>query len=484
MFLNILLASCGILILFLLYFLKQKLAENGVLKAKEEFYLQTASELEKARQEGRTYSNQISRLEAELEFLKPLKDERTSLVNELSKVKEELASRPTKQEKQSLELANANITRELIEIKERLSSQIKLEADLSAMLEKTKLEITNQNRQQYSSIAEQSREQYSKIAENLQKSTDEKNKETTKEVKDVFERIIEKDVKETMAKMQESLQIHKDTLLRHQKPIEAFTKIFAGSKESGSHGEQTIVNQLDNMGLRYGQDYFTQIGGRGGEEERLIADVVILIPNSGKKDVLIVDSKSSTKLGSDASEFLASIDASLTVFAKKDYKTAVEKKLKELIPDIQINQTHLFVYLPFDRMLSRVSEEKPELLQKFREKDIGVLTPIILDFLLDTTKLYSAKLEFNNNVEQVMKDVKILIERTLKVLECVRDVGKSIEASTKKYDNLKKSVKSRFAPSVRKIAKDVDVKIVALDDFFDDFFDDLNEEDMKEIEIK
>ena len=407
--------------------------EMEPLRAREQFYIELSTKLERKNDEVIRLSNEISKLQTELQF------------------------RLTKEEKQRLET-------EVIRLKERLLSQEKLEKDLRDMLEKTKLEITGQNREQYLAIADR-----------LQKYTEEKNKEITKEAGDRFEKIIEKDVKETMQKIQENLQLHKETLISHQKPIEFFTKILAGSKESGTHGEQTIVNQLDNMGLKYGIDYFTQVSGKGGSDERLIADVVILVPNSGKKDVIIIDSKSSTKLGSDTRDFISSVDASFTTFAKKDYKTAVEKALKELVPNIQINQNHLFIYLPFDRMLSRISEEKPEFLQKMREKDIGILTPVILDFLLDTIKLYSAKLEFNHNSERIMKDVKDLIERTSKVLEYIKDVGKSIDNSVKKYDALKSSVVSRFVPIVNKTAKALEVKKVA--------FDDVNEENLKEIEL-
>jgi DNA anti-recombination protein RmuC len=411
------------------------------LKTKEQFYLTLSKQLD--------FKNS--------EFL--------NLSNENSKLKTELQFRPTKEDKAVLENKIDLLNRELIKLQEKLSSQSTIESNFKDLLNLTKEEITNQNRSQYSAIAN-----------DLKQYTERQTKEMHKETEERFEKIIEKDVKETMGRIQKNLQLQNETLISHQKPIEFFTQILSGSKESGTHGEQTIVNQLDNMGLKYGIDYFTQISGSDLEGERLIADVVILIPNSGKKDVIIVDSKSSTKLGSDAKSFLSSVEASFTVFAKKNYKSAVEKKLKELNPNIKINQTHLFVYLPFDRMLSRISEEKPLLLQKIREKDIGILTPVILDFLLDTIKLYSAKLEFNDNSEKIMQDVKSLIERTAKVLTLIKDVGKSIDNTSKKYSDLQSSVFSRFVPIVNKTAKALDVKPV--------HFDKINEETLKEIEVK
>lgn len=417
------------------------LQELQNLKAKEQFYAQISSQLEHKTEEVKKLFSEIARLNTELKF------------------------RLTKEEKQILENKVETTNRELIKLQEKISSQNKLEADLKALLETTKLEITNQNRAQYSAISNDLKQYNERQARQIQKETG-----------DNFEKIIEKDVKEAMQKIHENLQLHKETLISHQKPIEFFTKILAGSKESGTHGEQTIVNQLDNMGLKYGIDYFTQVSGKGGSEERLIADVVILVPNSGKKDIIIIDSKSSTKLGSSTKDFIASVDASFSTFAKKDYKTAVEKKIKEMMLDVQINQTHLFIYLPFDRMLSRISEERPALLQKIREKDVGVLTPVILDFLLDTIKLYSAKLEFNNNSEKIMKDVKDLIDRTSKVLACIKDVGKSIDNSVKKYTALQSSVVSRFVPVVNRAAKALEVKKVV--------FDSLDEDKLKEIELK
>lgn len=387
-------------------------------------------------------SNHKSTLETKLEFLKALEGE-----------------------KKVLELKLENLNRELIKMQEKLASNEKMEGDLKMLLEHTKQEITIQNRTQYQAIHDQ-----------LKTYTAEKGKEMTKEAGEAFEKIIEKDVKEIIIRLQENLSIQQEKLMGFQKPIEFFTKILAGSKEAGTHGEQTIVNQLEQMGLRYGVDYLTQLSGKGGEEERLLADVVILVPNGGKKDVLIIDSKSSTKLGSSTTEFMSSIEASANIFARKDYKNAVERRLKEQLQGVQINQTHVFIYLPFDRMLSRIAEEKPEFLKKIREKDIGILTPIILDFLLDTIKLYSAKIEMNERAETVMADVKILIERTAKVLEYIKDLGRSVEQTGKKYVALKGSVSRMFVPYVNKMAKPLNVKPV--------LFDDLNEEELKQIEVK
>ena len=413
--------------------------EFKILQGRESLSVQNYNELV-SQFEAKTSS--IARLEAELKFKQNLEVEKSLL-------------------EAKLESAN----REMIKMQERLSSQEKLEADLKQLLENAKQEITIQNRSQYKAIYDQ-----------LAKYTEDRSKEMTKEASDAFAKIMEKDVKETIVKIQENLTLQQEKLLSHQKPIEFFTKILTGSKEAGNHGEQTIVNQLDNMGLKYGIDYFTQVAGKGNGDERLIADVVILIPNSGKKDILIIDSKSSTKLGAGTTEFMLSIESSINTFAKKDYKTAVEKRIKEFLPNTEINHTHLFIYLPFDRMLSRISEEKPDLLKKVREKDIGILTPVILDFLLDTIKLYSAKLELNERAEEMMEEVKILITRTGAVLEFVKDLGKSIDLSAKKYQALKSSVVGRFVPIVNRMAKPLNIKQVA--------FDDLNEDVLKQIETK
>jgi DNA anti-recombination protein RmuC len=417
----------------------QKLTEEfKILQGREALALQNYNELV-SQFEFKTSS--IARLESELKFKQNLEREKSQIETKLE-----------------------NATREIIKMQEKLSSQEKLESDLKQLLQTAKLEITTQNRELYKAIYDQ-----------LAKYTEDRSKEMTKEASDAFTKIMEKDVKETIIKIQQNLTLQQEKLLSHQKPIEFFTKILTGSKEAGNHGEHTIANQLDNMGLKYGVDYFTQVAGKSNGEG-LIADVVILIPNSGKKDVLIIDSKSSTKLGAETTEFMRSVESSINIFTKKDYKTAVEKKVKELLPNIQINHTHLFVYLPFDRMLSRISEENPDLLKKVREKEVGILTPVILDFLLDTIKLYSAKIELNEKAEEMMEDVKVLIARTGAVLEFVKDLGKSIDLSAKKYQVLKASVQGRFVPIVNRMAKPLNIKQVA--------FDDLNEAGLKQIETK
>lgn len=222
------------------------------------------------------------------------------------------------------------------------------------------------------------------------------------------------------------------------------------------------------MGFRYGIDYLTQLHGKTEEEERLIADVILLIPNSGKTDVLIIDSKSSTKIGEDSSYFFKSIEASLETFAKKDYKKAVERKIKEEMPQIAINSVHLFVYFPFDNILPRISEERSDLIEKFRDRKVSIITPIILNFLLDSIKLYSSRLEINENAEKMMNDVKVLIERTSKVLEYIKSLGKDIRTVNKKYEQLHGSVVKNFVPIVNKIGVPFNIKRVVFDAVNDD----------------
>jgi DNA anti-recombination protein RmuC len=445
----LLMVLCGIffasnIVIFVLMNIKTKnLSDEKVnisakLQALQENYTNVYNQVEGKNQHLMHISGEKAALEASLSFAKTIESERNLY----------------RTEKESLQ-------KQLVQMQEKLSSQTKLEADLKLLLENAKLEITNQNRVQYKAI-------YDQLVE--------KNKEFGKENTDNFTKILEKDVVQIMQQMSENLSHQQKKLENFQAPVESLVKIFSGSKESGTHGEQSIVNQLDAMGLKYGIDYLTQVAGKGGNDERLIADVVILVPNSGKKDVLIIDSKSSTKLGGSTAEFMSSIKASATTFAGKDYKNAVERRLKEEFKDISINQTHSFIYLPFDRMLSRISEEEPDLLRKIREKEIGILTPVILDFLLDSIKLYASKLEMQNNVEAIMLDVKTLIERTGKVLEFIKDLGKSIDQTAKKYTSLKGSVSRMFVPIVNKMAKPLNVKAVT--------FDDTNDDDLKEIEIK
>lgn len=351
----------------------------------------------------------------------------------------------------------------VIKMQERLSSQEKLESDLRLLLEKAKDEITIQNRVQYQAIHDQ-----------LRKYTEEKGKEFHKEAEESFEKIIQKDVRDTIVKLHEALNLQQEKLKTFEKPVDYFIKILSGSKESGLHGEQTIINQLELMGLRFGIDYFTQVTSKSSNEEKLVADVVILVPNSGMKDVLIIDAKSSTKLGGSESEFMQSIESSFNNFARKDYKSAIERRLKEDLKDLEINQTHVFMYLPFDKMLSKISEEKTEFLSKMRDKNIGILTPTILTFLLDSIKLYSAKLEMNVEIKSIMGDVKVLIERTVKVIEFIKDLGKSVDQTSKKYFQLKSSVTRMFMPAVNRMAKPLNIKAIQFEDF--------NEDNLKEIE--
>ena len=79
----------------------------------------------------------------------------------------------------------------------------------------------------------------------------------------------------------------------------------------------------------------------------------------------------------------------------------------------------------------------------------------------------------NEKAESMMLDVKQLIERTAKVLEFIKDLGKSVDQTAKKYSVLKGSVSRMFVPAVNRMAKPLNIKAIA--------FDDLNEEDLKEI---
>lgn len=369
----------------------------------------------------------------------------------------------------------------VIQMQERLSSQSKLEEDLKSLLEAAKLEIREFNGQHYLKAFEKLNQENAKLLEKTQEENlkflkeakienekavnqvNQAGKEAVEDAKKNFIHVIEKDVKEGMAKITENLSIQQNKLLEFEEPVNKFKKIFSSSQNVGAAGELTLINQLQNAGFREGVDYFTQYGS--GEGERMRADVVILLPNNNKKDILIIDCKSSTKFASGYSEeIIKSIEQSFNIFAGKDYKVSVERRIKQDISDIEINQIHVFMYLPFDKMLTLIAENKPEFLQKTREKDIYLLTPIILNFIIDSINIYKRNLEVNLQAEEIKKDIKMLTERMVKMFEFIKDLGKSVEQTYEKYGRLKSSIQARFVPSVNRVARLLNVKTITFED--------------------
>jgi DNA anti-recombination protein RmuC len=434
----------------------------STLNAHGEYYAEKLHELPSLR-------NKIQEQEQERRILeRKYAEERENIIRSYNLDREELI-RSHNHEKDNIQEDHAkkchDLNKQLIEFGEKIIAQEKLEKELRGYIENTKEQMTALIENTKEQITSQNRVQLLAMRDDML----EKNKLSNKETEESLAKIMEES-KATMLQLEKNLNLQHKTLCDFKAPVERFEKILGSSKESGYHGEETLANQLEAMGLKYGIDYFTQYIGKSSGEEKLIADVVLILPNQGKKDILIIDCKSSMQLGLENE--ISSIENSFNIFARKDYKNSVERRIKEDLK-CEINHTHVFMYLPFDKMLASIQEQKPDLLKKMKDRNIGILTPVLLDFLLDTIKLYSAKVEMNQQAELIMNDVRTLIERTSVILEGISALGKSIGVVSKRYDSLQKSVGSRFVKSVNKMAKPLNLPPVR--------FEEVTSENMKEV---
>lgn len=330
----------------------------------------------------------------------------------------------------------------------RLSGQKQL-AELKESHQKQIEALKQMNREQMESQLNLIREQMQTTSEKVLKMRQE---ELGKANSEQMTRIVDpltqsfKQIKEQMAKMEESVQkVNTDSAERKAsitQTIEALAKetmkvgsqaedlakaLKNKSKVQGDWGEQVLENILEGSGLRRGEDYLVQHNVKDEENGNLRPDIIVRCP--GDKNI-VIDSKVSL------SAYLDYVSAENPEDQKRGAKEnfdSVKKHIDELSAKnyeklVGNTISHVLMFIPNEGSYILALQHDPKIAQYAFSKNVLLINP--------TNLMMSLKLIYNiwqserqtKNVETIVQESTGLYEKFAGFLDSFSDIGKKIES--------------------------------------------------------
>lgn len=334
-----------------------------------------------------------------------------------------------------LEQQRLSAEKQLLELKEGHQKQIEA--------------LKQMNREQMESQLNLIREQMQTTSEKVLKMRQE---ELGKANSEQMTRIVDpltqsfKQIKEQMAKMEESVQkVNTDSAERKAsitQTIEALAKetmkvgsqaedlakaLKNKSKVQGDWGEQVLENILEGSGLRKDEDYLVQHNVKGEGNENLRPDIIVRCP--GDKNI-VIDSKVSL------SAYLDYVSAENPEDQKRGAKEnfdSVKKHIDELSAKnyeklVGNTISHVLMFIPNEGSYILALQHDPKIAQYAFSKNVLLINP--------TNLMMSLKLIYNiwqserqtKNVETIVQESTGLYEKFAGFLDSFSDIGKKIES--------------------------------------------------------
>ena len=390
--------------------------EVSVVKLAAEKELATAKEAAERELAAakESYAGQIALIKESAE--KQLQQQKTAAENQIAELK-------AANEKQLMEFKEGHL-KQIEAIKQMNKEQVESQLNLIREQMQTTSEKVLKMRQE--ELGKANSEQMTKIVDPLTQSF--------------------KQIKEQMAKMEESVQkVNTESAERKvsiTQTIEALAKetmkvgtqaedlakaLKNKSKVQGDWGEQVLENILEGSGLRRGEDYLVQHNIKGEENENLRPDIIVRCP--GDKNI-VIDSKVSL------SAYLDYVSAESPEEQKKATKEnydSVKKHIDELSAKnyeklVGNTISHVLMFIPNEGSYILALQHDPKIAQYAFGKNVLLINP--------TNLMMSLKLIYNiwqserqsRNVETIVQESTGLYEKFAGFLDSFSDIGKKIES--------------------------------------------------------
>ncbi len=234
----------------------------------------------------------------------------------------------------------------------------------------------------------------------------------------------------------------------HDKKLAAIWQSLTAPVKASNFAEIGLENTLKNFGLEQGIDFYMQSAIEG---TRLRPDAIINLPSGNQ---ILIDAKTSKYFIEIAAEendasalkdkLRQSMGTHLQQLVSRDYVSAGKAKLEgSFIVNV--------MYLPNDTAYARVLECDPTFSAKCRDSGVLLATPTSLNMLLAIATHQISREKQERNHQEIVKEMGKMISSLGKLFENISSVGKAIQSSAAKFEELAKSVNSRLLPRTRRV---------------------------------
>ncbi|WP_121666703.1 DNA recombination protein RmuC [Mesonia aquimarina] len=431
----------------------------------------------------------------------------------VSKLKQEAASKETENQLSTLRLQLENTEQKLAEEKQEQRDQLeKTEKDFQQQLEKIRLEreeirnekerfkneltrknvefdnLQQKNEEQKAEV-EKLQEKFTKEFENLaNKILDQKSEKFTLQNKENiqnilnplqekikgFEEKVDKSSHDSIkrhAELGKQLQHLNEQNLKISEEATNLTKALKGdTKMQGNWGEMVLERVLERSGLQKDSEYFVQQSFTTDEGKRVMPDVVIELPGDKK---MIIDSKVSLNA---YERYINETDESQKPLHLKNHLISVRKRVDELS---QKNYHQLYqmespdfvlLFIPIEAAFAIASNEYPQLYSDAFEKNIIIVTPTTLLAVLKTIDSMWQNEKQKQNAIEIATQAGALYDSFTNLTEELLKVGRQIGTVQNSYESAMKKLtgKGNLIRRVEKLkklgakaSKQIDQKLMA-----------------------
>lgn len=211
------------------------------------------------------------------------------------------------------------------------------------------------------------------------------------------------------------------------------------SKTQGNWGEMILSNILTAAGFNQGVDFFTQKQELDDDDNRLIPDIEIPLPNNEK---LLIDSKVSI------TAYINYINAETEeerLKALKEHITSVRKHIKELadknyVGKIKGSQGYILMFIPNDGCTSLAFDNEKTLALEAFERHVIIVNPSTLLLCLKIVKLLRSREAQNENAEKIANAAARMYEKFALFTVNFSEIGKKLKAVSEQYDKARKQL--------------------------------------------
>lgn len=392
-------------------------------------------------------------LETRLEAQGALSEERDAARQEAARAREALAAL------QAGEAARAEAAAQREQA--LLAMKVEVEKSFSALA----ADALSRNEQRFLALANESFDKHRAAAQGQVK-------EAVDPVKETFARLAEsvaaldKSRTEDKATLSEQLRAVAEQLKETQGATgKLVNALRAAPKTRGRWGEETLRNVLEMAGLASHVDFEEQTTV-AGESGRLRPDVTIRLPGGR---VIVVDSKVALSAYLEAFEAVddqarethlkrhaAQLREHVRLLASKDYWRHVPE-----------SADFVALFVPGENFFAAAAERDPELFEYAIAARVIIVTPATLVALAKAVAYGWRQEEAAKNAKLVAELGRELYQRLSRMGEAVAGLGRAMEGSVKKYNDLVGSLEGRVLPQARKLrelgAGDGGVEIAALE---------------------
>ena len=245
------------------------------------------------------------------------------------------------------------------------------------------------------------------------------------------------------------------TVSENQKAVNLTHNALLNPQGANNISEITLENLLKNSGLKQKSnkddigDFILQHSFTDKQENKKIPDAIVFLPNN---QILIIDSKSSEHflhLQQAIEDKDTELEKQIMIKIKESMKRHLEslKKrnyAKSKLEELDLKDTFAannnynittIMFLQTEKMLEIVCRADGNIITKARENNILIVSPVGLVNLLNQSKFIIDRLKQEQNIEEIKKKIKDIIDAIYKMAEKSEMLGKAIKSAANKYND-------------------------------------------------